>query len=312
MSSKHKKQLTTGHICCGAGGDILGAKMAGAKPVWGFDLSESAIQTAKANHPDVLIHQGDIKNMDCDFPRVDLVICGIPCQPFTSIGRRLQEKDERDISYDVAEKIKKIRPDFLIFENVREYQKSKGFEILNNELAEYTINWHVLNVADYGIPQRRIRLFGLGSLGGYYNFPKPTHSPISDLYDQRIPWQTFKSIRNGKGMSPLSSKAIKGIWRRNNKHIAKGNGFSIQIVDDDDMCPTVLGNIYRGSGTSSNSIMVYDKGILRNMTYLESKRGQGFPDDYIFCGRAPERWQQIANAIPPLMAKMFIGVFKHD
>ncbi|MEO5361880.1 MAG: hypothetical protein H7843_15795 [Nitrospirota bacterium] len=49
------KILRTGHIYCGAGGDILGAKLAGAMPQWGFDINEAAVKSARANHPDVRI-----------------------------------------------------------------------------------------------------------------------------------------------------------------------------------------------------------------------------------------------------------------
>lgn len=307
------KKTTTGHLCCGAGGDILASKLSGCSPLWGIDIDDAAVKTARLNHNDVKILQVDIKNM-CDVETVDILICGIPCQPFTRIGRQLKEKDKRDISLYVATTIKKIQPRYLIFENVREYKSSMGFEILNNELSDYKIHWDTINVADYGIPQRRKRLFGLGSLDKNITFPKPTHcNPVhAGLFQQLSPWVTFQSIKNGDGMPPMSAKAIKGIWRRQQKHISKGNGFSIQIIEDDDMCPTVLGQMYRGSGTGSNSIMIYDRGYLRNISFLEIRRAQGFPEYYIFFGKAKERWLLVGNAFPPLMARKLIEAIIND
>lgn len=304
-------KITLGHICCGGGGDIFGAKLAGVKSLWAFDYSEAAVNTVKINHADVETFIADIRNINpLRLSPVDIVICGIPCQPFTLIGRRLQEKDKRDISRDVARVIKRIRPQFIIFENVREYQNSKGIEVLNSELSDYKINWKVLNVADYGVPQQRKRLFGIASLFSLVEFPAATHTEHSDLFDQRPSWVRFGAIRDGQGMKPLSVKAIRGVLKRLRRHIKKSSGFSVQVIGDDDMMMTVLGVMWRGSGTSSHSTLIWDNGMIRNVSLIEARRAQGFPDSYVFCGTQKEQWQQIANAIPSPIAKILIETIK--
>lgn len=103
--------ITTGHICCGAGGDILGAKLAGALPQLGFDLNAMAVHTARANHPDVTLHHADLRSIQLrDLSAVDMIICGIPCQPFTPIGKRLKALDIRDITIPLVKLICDLQP----------------------------------------------------------------------------------------------------------------------------------------------------------------------------------------------------------
>lgn len=303
--------MRSGHISCGAGGDILGAKMAGVKPVWAFDKNASAVATVSANHGDVHAFMADIKSIDtASLDPVDLIICGIPCQPYTRIGRRLGENDEREISGHVARVIKISNPRYVVFENVKEYDSSVGFKLLNEILSHYQINWRVLNVADYGVPQRRRRLFGIGAQDFLPQFPSPTHTKQRSLFDQRPSWIPFKAIKDGQGMKPLSVKAIRGVLRRLANHSKRGNGFSVQIIDEKDMMMTVMGVMYRGSWTSSHSTLVLDNGVFRNVSFLEARRAQGFPDEYVFCGTLEEQWKQVGNAFPPLMVKTFIKAIR--
>lgn len=306
-SSYSDSSVKSGHICCGAGGEILGVKMAGIRPVWAFDYNEAAVETARYNHLAVNVFRADIRRLDTSgLDRVNLVICGIPCQPFTRIGKRLCENDERDISDSVADVLVQLLPETIIFENVREYKSSNGFNSLNYRLREagYSTEWQVLNVADYGIPQRRLRLFGIASLNDNIVFPEPSHTRKRSLFDMREEYVRFGKIRDGSEMKPFTSKALKGVLRRFKRHSARRNGFSVRIIDDEDMMMTVLGVMYRGSGSSSNSALVWDNGVLRNVSFLEACRAQSFPDDYVFLGLQDEKWQQMANAIPPMMAKV--------
>lgn len=277
--------------------------------MWAFDIEESCISTVIANFAfKVNAIQADIRGLPSNaFDRVDLIICGIPCQPFTRIGRRKKEADERDISSSVAREIKKLMPKWIIFENVREYKNSIGFEILNEILVpHYNLNWKELNFADYGIPQRRHRLIGLGNIYNPPVFPNPTHTKQPTLMNNLSPGKLFGEIRDRNGMPPLSVTAIRGLLRRYGNHREKGNGFSIQIIDDNDVMFTVLGTMYRGSGTSSHCNLIWEEGRIRNVSILEARRAQGFPDNYIFVGTIPRQWQMIANTLPPDLTKILI------
>lgn len=294
----------------------MGAKAAGIKPVWAFDINTSAVETVKANHYEVHAFIADVRDITQSITaltRVDMLFCGIPCQPYTRIGKRGGDTDERAISQHVSRLVLAIRPRYLVFENVREYRSSKGFSVLNEELSAvgYKVVWDVVNVADYGVPQRRSRLFGIGVRGDCTpQFPAHTHTKERSLFDQRPSWRRFKTIKDGAGMKPLSAKALRGVLRRLAAHSKKGNGFSVQVIDEKSMMMTVLGVMYRGSGTSSNSTLIWDNGTIRNVSFLEARRAQGFPDDYVICGTKKEQWQQVGNAWPPLMVTRLVDSLK--
>jgi DNA (cytosine-5)-methyltransferase 1 len=234
-----------------------------------------------------------------------MIVCGIPCQPFTSIGKRLQAQDIRDITIPLSRLISDLRPTYLLFENVREYKSSESFQILNDTLSMYEINWQVINYADYGIPQRRKRLFGLGVLrgGSPLQHPKPTHTESPDIFNQLLPWNTFSKIRDGAAFHPMSARAIKGVFTRRIRYIKTGHNFSIQLIEDNGICPTILATMCTGSGSKSNMVIVYDDGRLRHLSFLEARMAQGFPDDYIFGGYKKDQWLMVANAIPPGIAR---------
>lgn len=307
--------IKTGHLCCGGGGDILGAIMAGCQPVWACDIERVCTSTVIANFGlKLMVQVADIRGIPQDhFDKVDLIICGIPCQPFTRIGRRKKEKDERDISIHIAHMVRKFRPQFLLFENVREYYGTEGFRILNAILShDYRLTWNSINFADYGIPQRRHRLIGLGAIAATPIFPRPTHTESQQLFNNLKPHRQFGEIRDGDRMLPLTVTALRGLLRRYGNHRRRGNGFSVQIVGDKDVMVTVLGTMYRGSGTSSHCNLVWEDGRIRNISITEARRAQGFPDDYIFVGTLREQWQMIANAISPMMAKILIDALLNE
>lgn len=314
MLKIEKIEMTTGHICCGAGGDVFGAKAAGATPRWAFDFNHAASETCKQNNPECRVFQADIRRFDfTGTEKVDLVVCGIPCQPFTRIGRGLGDADSRDISENVADFITRQRPTYALFENVREYKRSTGFGLLNKRLEDsgYEVSWQVLNTADYGVPQRRHRLFGIAALDGLVSFPETTHTENRSLFNMlKKDWLRFGGIRDGNGMKPLSRKALVGVLRRYKRHAVKGNGFSVQILDDKEMMMTILGVMYQGSGTSSHSTLIWEKGVLRNVSFREACRAQCFPDEYRFYGKLKMKWQQVANAIPTLLAKVLVARIK--
>lgn len=307
----NEQLLKSGHICCGAGGDIVGAKAFGIQPVWAFDKNSSAVETVLENHADVKAFVADVRNIDASrLDPIDILFCGMPCQPYTRIGRRRGEEDERAISQDILRIILVLKPQYLLFENVREYQKSVGFDTLNTELTNqgYCITYGTSNVADYGIPQRRIRLFGVGIFDRACvpQLPAPTHTRNRNLFDQRPEWIKFGAIKDGVGMRPLSAKALKGVLRRLSNHSKTGNNFSVQVINQADMMMTVMGTMWRGSGTGSNSTLIWDNGIVRNVSFLEARRAQGFEDTYKFRGTNKEQWQMVGNAWPPLMVTRLI------
>jgi len=169
---------------------------------------EHAIRTHEANHPWARHYCDDIENVnprdvfDEREPDVKILSGGIECTFFSKArgGKPLDEQD-RMPAWDTLTWIQKLRPDCVLFENVEEFsdwgpldedgrptRTGEVFESWVNSLHAlgYSVEWDVLNAADYGDATSRDRLFILARRDGKPEFPEPTHSDErSDLPDRR-------------------------------------------------------------------------------------------------------------------------------
>jgi DNA (cytosine-5)-methyltransferase 1 len=180
MTSPKPKVIS---LFSGAGGLDLGVEAAGAKIVVCIEPDEHCVATLKANtkghgwkildKPIQNYKTGEIlRAAKLDVGEAALVIGGPPCQPFSKSGFWVEGRkgihDERNLLGEFVRVVKEARPLGFIMENVFGlfYKTSKiAFDQLYEELTDegYTIEFKVVNAADYGVPQIRERLFILGS-----------------------------------------------------------------------------------------------------------------------------------------------------
>ena len=136
----------------------------------------------------------DIRNVDprrYSEKKIQLLFGGPPCQAFSLAGKRNALSDERgQLLFEVVRFAREIKPKGIIVEQVKGLlsaadesgEKGGVFTRFLKELSDlgYILKWQVLNAADYGIPQKRQRLFVVGTLGkNGFKFPNPTHTPKS-------------------------------------------------------------------------------------------------------------------------------------
>lgn len=315
-------ELTAIQICCGAGGGSLGLEQAGIKTAWAFDLDANSVAAHQANFPHVPADVRDIRGVHIDdIPQADVWVCGVPCGPFSVAGRRLEEKDERDISADLARLLiassgRSNAPRYVFLENVPPYAKSKSAALVRSALRQagfISTFEEVFKHADFGVCQKRRRWHLIGSKVSPAPFPIPTNSKTGDGQGAILGlprWKTFRGIRERRVEKPryLSQRALEGILRRQKSKALsagrRGNKSAynvLYIVDDDDLMPTVLASW--GKGLSRNqAVVIFDDFRYRGPTMTETTRCQGFPDDFLFHGTLEERYQQVGQAIPPPFA----------
>ena len=168
----------------GGGGLDLGFLSEGYQVVWAIDNNRNAVETYKKNIGDHIIC-GDINEVDiARIPQADVVIGGPPCQSFSLAGNRNVEDDRGKLVWRYIHIIEQVKPKGFVFENVtglmsaRNSQGEKIIDLLKEAFRRigYTITLRILNAADYGVPQRRRRVFIVGLQEGEFYFPEPTHS----------------------------------------------------------------------------------------------------------------------------------------
>ena len=179
-------------LFCGTGGFSKGFENTGYfEVVHGIDVLPIAVDTFSANHPDAFAVAGDIRNVrrrevseQTGLKRgdVDVIIGGPPCQGFSSIRpfRSSEEDDPRNSLFEeFASYVNYFRPRMLVLENVvglATYKNGQTIEQIVEVFAAlgYECDWHLLNAARYGVPQKRERLVLIGWQAGIPGFfPEP-------------------------------------------------------------------------------------------------------------------------------------------
>lgn len=169
-------------LFAGAGGSCQGVKEAGFDVLACFERDDDAVATLKANGLPAI--QADLVDYDWSpyAGKVDLIEGGPPCQPFSAAGLGQGEWDPRDCIPAFIDAVAAVRPRFFVMENVRglTYKKHAAYlatVVERFKALGYTVEWKVLNAADFGVPQTRQRLFIVGRLDGWaIQWPEPTHS----------------------------------------------------------------------------------------------------------------------------------------
>ena len=186
----------------GGGGLTVGLRNAGIFTVAAVEIEPHAAATFKANHPDTTVLCQDIREISGEQlmklapKRVDVLAACPPCQGFSSLTSKWRKPDPRNnLVSEVGRLARQILPSAIMMENVPGLV-NKGqylFESLIKELQQigYITNWDILQVADYGVPQRRRRLVLLAGLGFRIEMPKRTHSKTGQ--DGLPRWRTLKT-----------------------------------------------------------------------------------------------------------------------
>ena len=161
--------------------------------VFSSECDRACIETIRANyHPDVVYT--DMTERDVTkIPRIDLYVCGFPCQPFSHAGKRRGFDDEKrgHLFWYCLEVVAVKRPSYFILENVKgllTLDNGDTFDTIINELKglnTYDLYWNVLNTKDYGIPHQRERLFIIGihhRKKKTFEWPEPIECPPLDSF----------------------------------------------------------------------------------------------------------------------------------
>jgi DNA (cytosine-5)-methyltransferase 1 len=160
------RQLTAVEIFSGGGGLAVGLRDAGFRTVAAVELEPHAAATFKANHPTVQVFRQDVRTVKGEMilplcgGSLDVLAACPPCQGFSSLTSKWKKEDHRNaLVAEVSRLAQELSPTAIMMENVPGLaQKGRPlFDALVAQLHQlgYLTNWEVLQVADYGVPQRR-------------------------------------------------------------------------------------------------------------------------------------------------------------
>lgn len=262
---------------------------------------------------------GDVRDINImNLPNFDLLIGGFPCQSFSISAQnppRLGYKDERGmLFFEMVKILKTKQPRFFIAENVKgllSANKKKAFPMILDEFksAGYHIRHRLVNVSNYGVPQKRERviIIGFRDIEDYeaYKFPNATTEII------KIPLRlAIDENANCEEKWYFSEKAIAGMLAVKDK-MNKGRCQNI-----DEPCNTISSHLAKVSLNSTDPVlMINDR--YRRFTPNECAKIQSFPDSYKLTSVSECRqYKAIGNAVPPVMmwhiAKSLINAISNE
>ncbi len=289
----------------GAGGLDLGLIQAGNEIIWANDIDKDAVETYQKNIGNHIVC-GDIKNVDIlALPDADVVVGGFPCQGFSQANRLRALEDDRNQLYRFFYQIIKLKqPKYFIAENVKgilTLGKGEAIKQIVSDFEEagYFTLVKLVNMADYGVPQTRQRVFIVGQrkdLGAElkFKFPKPTHSKSGTL-------PQWVSIKQAIGHFPdpdQENTVLNHIYSAYKVEYRNFTGH--RKTDPDKPSPTILA---RGNGKGGVCAIPHYNGI-RRLTIRESASIQTFPENFCFYGTMNSCYRQIGNAVPVMFAKL--------
>lgn len=299
--------LKVASLFAGTGGLDLGFIRAKHDVVWANDFQPDSVRSYKKNIGDHIIC-GDISDIPAvEIPDVDILAGGLPCQGFSNANVNKVDNDARNDLYAQFVRILLAkRPKFLLIENVRgmlSLDKGAAFQKIVAALDEagYLIQHRVLNAADYGVPQTRIRLFVVGvrkDLAGQYRytFPTPTHSR-NPAEDGLKPWVTIGEALAAVPEPSEDSTLLNHVC--SNYKVTNRNFTGHRSTDANKPSPTILARGNAGGGVCA----IQHPKNHRRMSVRESAIIQTFPLNFDFVGKTNSMYRQVGNAVPVLLAE---------
>jgi len=308
--------------------------------------------------------------------RADLVSGGPPCQPFSIGGKHRAMGDRRNLFPEAVRVVREVQPRMFVFENVKGLTRqlfAKYFsyillqlsypeitqrgneewlehlsrlERIRTEGAEpdfgYRVIWRLLNAADYGVPQRRERVFFVGFRSDIqipWSFPSPTHSREALLLSQWTTgeyWERHGVARRNRPAAPprftrrddesslftpakdraawltvrdavsdLGEPAPNASSARFANHVLQPGARSYPGHTGsplDEPAKTLKAGDHGVPG--GENMLRHTNGEVRYFSVRESCRLQAFPDEYIFEGSWTENMRQLGNAVPVTLGEV--------
>lgn len=320
------------------------------------------------------IVEADVRTYDfCHLQgRADLLLGGPPCQPFSLGGLRRHRADDRNMFPEAIRVLSEVKPKAFLFENVkglvtgasRNYAELIRLQLQFPDIAstlmhlpwdaqlarlediatgkgagdaQYNVVMHALNAADFGVPQKRDRIFFAGfrsDLGIEWHFPVPTHSKealmraqsvdgdywerhnipshsriyptepcVESPFASLIPWRTARDAI--ADLSPPYLVGDRGQPISQHVLMPEARAYKGHTGSPIDQPSKALKAGVNGVPGGENMLRLPD-GSIRYFTIRECARLQTFADEFEVLGTRSEQIRQLGNAVPCLLAKVIL------
>ena len=321
-------------LFCGIGGFRLAMEDSGVQCVFSSDIDKFAQQTYEANFHEVPV--GDITKVAAkDIPSFDILAEGFPCQPFSYAGEKkgFEDTTRGTLFFDICRILEYHKPSMVFLENVKGLVSHKNGETLkviidNLRKLGYYPHWQILSSLDFGLPQKRERWYCVAFREDVpFVFPEPLggHPTLRDIVDlddhspqlalsqfelDRIDYH-FAHCHETERVQHSNAK-----YKPNTKK-GKYGVFSFQKPDGSlrfhvgDVAKTQIQEAFYSCLDTYASTIIANRtpklwDIRRKLSVLESKRLQGFPDDFVMPVSDAQAYKQLGNSVSVPIIKLIM------
>ena len=304
IENKLLNNMTFIDLFAGLGGFRIALESLGAKCVYSNEWDEPVQKVYAENFGD--IPEGDITKVDENkIPDHDILCAGFPCQAFSISGKQRGFEDSRGtLFFDVARIVKAKKPKIVFMENVKNFASHDNghtLEVVKGTMEElgYTFYQKVLNSVNYGVPQKRERIYMVcfrnDLIVNRFSFPKPfplvKHIEDYLLSDEKMVEHLYvdrpDTFYNGVVDDQYSDKPIRlGIVNKGGQgeRIYSTKGIAITL------------SAY-GGGVFAKTGGYLINGKTRRLHPRECARIMGYPDSYIISKSANQAYKQFGNSV---------------
>ncbi len=304
------EKLRAASLFCGCGGTDVGLlggfeflgkeyQSNNTEIVYANDIDSNACAIFERNFA-IKPDNRDIRNVKSEeLPEFDILTGGFPCQSFSIVAqnpKRLGVKDDRGkLFFEMCRILREKHPKCFIAENVKgilSANKKSAFPLILKEFEEsgYNISFKLLNAVNFGVPQKRERVFIVGirkDIGDAFDFSVlkkiDIHTPLSAVIETNVDKKYF-----------FSQKAVDGMMK---KRSAMNKG---RAQDLSQPCNTVGAHLAKVSLNSTDPVLQVGNRF-RRFTPREVARIQSFPEKFELIGTESAQYRALGNAIAPVM-----------
>jgi DNA (cytosine-5)-methyltransferase 1 len=305
VEKQYLKGYTFIDLFAGLGGFRIALESLGAKCVYSNEWDEHVQKVYEDNFGDM--PEGDITKVDENtIPSHDILCAGFPCQAFSISGKQRGFEDSRGtLFFDVSRIVKAKKPKIVFMENVKNFathDDGRTLEVVKATMEElgYTFTQRVLNAVDYGVPQKRERIYMICfrndlNVNGF-EFPKPfkltkhvenflleDEELVKDLYVDRP-----DTYYNGNKDDKYSNKTSIRLG------IVNKGGQGERIYSTKGIAITLSAN---GGGIFAKTGGYLINGKARKLHPRECARLMGYPDSYKICNSMNQAYKQFGNSV---------------
>ena len=262
-------------LFAGIGGIRLGFESVGGRCVFSSEFDEDACKTYEANfheHP-----SGDITKIAAsDIPDFDILLGGFPCQAFSIIGKKEGFSNETcgTLFFEIERILKEKKPRAFLLENVKNlksHDNGNTYKVIRTHLQclGYNVYESVLNSLDYGVPQKRERIYIVGFMDN-----------VSFCFPEAIPVAERKTLSDVLEPNVAEKYYVRPKIRESRLQRIKDKNYPKPYISHENMAGSITPHPYSSclrAGASANYILINDE---RRPTEREMLRLQGFPDSY--------------------------------